>query len=160
MMGSGKSTVGSRLAARLGRPFFDTDAMVEAAEELSVGEVFASLGESAFRLLETEALGEALRCPVPAVIAVGGGAVVDPSNRSALHGGGHVVWLRARPETLAARVGDGGGRPLLAGSDPVPRLRALADDRRDAYTAAADLVADVDGLEPEEVVELVVGLLA
>lgn len=158
-MGAGKSTVGRLLATRLDRPFVDTDAMVEDTEGMAVAEVFASLGEPAFRMLEADALRDAVTSPLLSVIAVGGGAVVDPDNRSRLSEAGHVVWLRARPETLARRVGDPSSRPLLA-SSPVSALTRLAVEREDAYREVADVVVDVDELAADEVATRVIAVLA
>jgi len=159
LMGAGKSTVGRILARRLGRPFVDTDAMVEDGEDMTIAEVFSTLGEPAFRMLEADAVRDAVASPLLSVIAVGGGAVVDATNRERLKEGGHVVWLRARPETLAARVGDGAGRPLLVTS-PVVALTRLATERAAAYEEVADVVVDVDELTAAEVSDRVVEVLA
>ncbi|MBV8951679.1 MAG: shikimate kinase, partial [Actinobacteria bacterium] len=80
-MGAGKSTVGRRCAAQLGRPFVDTDDLVETLAGMPVKDVFATQGEDAFRALERQAVADACASPVPAVIACGGGAVLDPTNR-------------------------------------------------------------------------------
>jgi shikimate kinase len=98
---------------------------------------------------------------VPAVIACGGGAVVDPANRRVLDGAGTVVWLQASPEVLTERVGSGDGRPLLAGPAGVPRppqqvtatLERLALLRESAYAAAADAVVDTIGRSADEVAD-------
>lgn len=144
MMGSGKTTVGRMLADRLGRPFFDSDDEVEQATGHSVAEIFATDGEAAFRIEERRALEAAVASPAPAVVAVAGGAVLDPHNRAVIEGAGTVVWLRADPATLARRVGDGAGRPLL-GDDPPAALRRLAAERTPLYAQVADVVVDVDG---------------
>ena len=86
----------------------------------------------------------------PAVVSVAGGAVLRPENRDLLRTCGRVIWLRARPATLAARVGDGAGRPLLDG-DPAAALRALDAVRRPLYAEVADETIDVDDLSPGEV---------
>jgi shikimate kinase len=153
MMGAGKTTVGRLVAERLHRPYRDSDAMVEEATGRSVPELFASDGEAAFRAAESDALRRAL-APPPAVISVAGGAVLDPANRALLAESGTIVWLRAEPATLAARVGDGSGRPLLA-PDPTSALVALDAVRRPLYAEVADSVVDVDGLEAAQVAEVV-----
>lgn len=153
MMGAGKTTVGQLVAQRLGRPYRDSDAMVEEATGHSVPELFAAEGEASFRAAESAALRNAVE-PPPAVISVAGGAVLDPSNRALLQRSGTVVWLRANPDTLAARVGDGEGRPLL-GPDPPRALAELDLVRRPLYEAVADAVVDVDELEPAQVVDAV-----
>lgn len=115
MMGAGKSTVGALVARRLGWSFIDTDEEVERSTGQGVSELFASGGEALFRSEESRVLVAALTKSSAAIVSVGGGAVLDPSNRAILCQSGLVVWLRARIDTLAERVGDGAGRPLLAG---------------------------------------------
>jgi shikimate kinase len=115
MMGAGKSTVGPLVARSLGWSFTDTDEEVERITGQPVLELFVSGGEALFREEESRALVAALTGSSAVVVSVGGGAVVDLANRVILRRAGLVVWLRARPETLAERVGDGAGRPLLAG---------------------------------------------
>ncbi len=161
LMGVGKSTVGRRCAQRLGRPFVDTDDLVEALAGMRVSEVFATRGERAFRALEAQAVADACASPVPAVIACGGGAVMDPENRRGLQRAGTVVWLQAPPEELTDRVGRGDGRPLIA--DPTGESRArshvtatlerLALLRESAYAATADVVVDTSDRSPDEVVD-------
>jgi shikimate kinase len=151
MMGSGKSTVGAALARRLGRPFFDSDAMVEARTGQPVAAIFAERGEAAFRAEESRALADALASPEPAVIAAAGGTVLDPGNRRELNAAALVVWLRADPKVLAARVRPGDHRPLLA-VDPEGTLRRLADERRELYSEVADLIVDVDGASVEDTI--------
>jgi len=153
MMGAGKSAVGPALAHRLGRPFVDSDAEIEREQGLAVGEIFAREGEPAFRALEREMvtrwLGE------PAVVALGGGAVAEPELLAACLRSGTIVWLRARPETLLARLGEGASRPLLAGlsgAARLARLRELLAAREPAYASAA-LVVDTDADGVDEVVE-------
>lgn len=155
MMGSGKSTVGERLAARLGRPLVDTDELVVATAGRSIPELFADVGESGFRALERVAVADACAAADPVVIACGGGAVLDPDNRRALAAAGVVVWLRATPAQLAARVGDGDGRPLLTGETPLGTLERLATLRAPSYEGVADIVVDTDGLAPDAVTERV-----
>jgi shikimate kinase len=154
LMGAGKSTVGEQCAARLGRPFLDTDALIEASTGATLAELFATRGEDGFRELERAAVADACDLPEPAVVACGGGAVLDADNRRRLHAAGLVVWLRATPAELAARVGAGAGRPLLVGG-PVPTLERLAETRAAAYDAAADVTIDTDGRAVAEVVDRV-----
>jgi shikimate kinase len=158
MMGSGKTTVGRLVARRLGRPFLDSDAEVERSTGRSVAQIFAADGEAAFRVEERRVLEEAVASPAPAVIAVAGGAVLDPHNRSVIEHAGTVVWLRADPATLARRVGDGRGRPLL-GSDPPEALERLAEERTPLYAEVADAVVDVDGAAPKAIAGAVLATL-
>jgi shikimate kinase len=152
MMGVGKTTVGGLLAARLGRAHFDSDAQVMAATGRTVPELFAEEGEAAFRHEETRVLAEALADDRPVVVSAAGGVVLSPVNRALLAATGVVVWLRADPAVLAARVGAGEGRPLLEG-DPAARLAELDRVRRPLYEEIASLVVDVDDLSPDQVVD-------
>jgi len=150
MMGAGKTTTGMLVARRLGWGYRDSDADVESKTGLTVPELFARDGEAAFRRAEAEVLAAACAEGAPSVVSVAGGAVLSPDNRRLIEASGTVVWLRARPETLAARVGDGAGRPLL-GDDPVAAMVRLNADRAPFYAEVADLVIDVDDLPAKEV---------
>jgi shikimate kinase len=155
MMGAGKTTVGQLVAHSLGWTYRDSDADVEAETGMTVPELFAARGEAAFRSAETEVLTRALASAQPKVISVAGGAVLAQGNRDLLMANGTVFWLRARPETLAARVGDGAGRPLL-GDDPGTALAELNAVRAPLYAEVAQLTIDVDDLSPAEVAERIV----
>lgn len=152
MMGAGKSAVARAVASELGCTALDTDEMVERGASRTVAEIFTSQGEQAFRALESEAIRQVAKMPGDLVVSVGGGAVLRAENRAALRGTGTVVWLRAGPATLAARVGSGAGRPLLQ-SEAGPReaLARLSAERRLFYEEVADAVVDVDGLSVDEV---------
>jgi shikimate kinase/3-dehydroquinate synthase len=152
--GSGKSVVGKRLAHRHGATFIDLDDTIVRDDGRTIPEIFAEDGEAAFRDLERAAIiGLGPADPDPAirrVIATGGGAVVDPRNRWALHRHRLVVWLDGRPEVLAQRLRRSPHvRPLVAGRDPIGVLRDLGS-RRERFYAAADLrvsgVAEVPGV--------------
>ncbi len=152
MMGAGKTTTGQLLADRLGWVYRDSDADVEAETGLTVPELFARDGEAAFRDAEAEVLARGCADPAPSVISVAGGAVLRTENRALIARSGTVVWLRARPGTLAARVGDGAGRPLL-GDEPAAAMERLSAVRAPFYAEVADLVIDVDELDSTEVTE-------
>jgi len=158
MMGAGKSTVGKALAARLGWLYADSDEMVERETGQGVAELWSTQGEPAFRKEESRVLAMALADENPSVVSVAGGAVLDPENRRLVRTAGAVVWLRARPETLAARVGRGDGRPLLS-DDPGEALARLEPVRRPFYEEVSDVVVDVDGLSPNEVTDRVLEAL-
>jgi shikimate kinase len=156
LMGVGKSTVGRILAQRLQRPFVDTDEEVEAAVGASIADVFARLGQRRFRALEAERVRHvaALRGQV---LAVGGGALLDPGNVTQLRGTGDLVLLDADPAELAERIvaeDSGMSRPLLAGApDPEAALAALRAEREQVYEAAASHAIDTTGRTPEEVAD-------
>jgi shikimate kinase len=153
LMGAGKTTVGKIVAGELGRPFVDTDEVVEREAGRSIAEIFAEEGERGFRSREATAVRgvAALRGQV---IAVGGGAVLDPANRTQLGMTGDLVLLDAAPEALGERleVAGAGERPLLQGSDDLTaRLAELLESRRGEYERSAARVVDTTGREPEDV---------
>ncbi len=152
MMGSGKTTTGHLLASRLGRVFRDSDELVLARTGLTVPAIFATRGEAAFRAEERAALAGATSCSTPSVVAVAGGAVLDPDTRRRIRRAGFVIWLRAAPSVLAGRVDGGRGRPLLE-RHPATRLGVLEARRRPVYAAIADATLDVDWVAPPVVAE-------
>ncbi len=144
MMGAGKSAVGRALAERLGRSFVDTDVEIERSMGLRVSDVFASEGEASFRAREREWIEKI--AGEPAVVALGGGAIAQRGIPLRLAEAGTVVYLRARPERLLARLGERADRPLLAGLDRdgrLARLRELLEERRSSYETAS-IVVDTD----------------
>jgi len=153
-MASGKTTVGRRLAEIRGWEFFDSDRQIEAMTGRTVAEIWRADGEPVFRRLEAQVLADALASDVPRVIAAAGGTVLDEGNRRLMALHHRVVWLRARPETLAGRVGSAVHRPLLD-EDPAGVLERLDAIRRPLYEEVADVVVDVDDLTSEQVVACV-----
>jgi shikimate kinase len=156
-MGTGKTEVGRRLARALGRAFVDTDRLVETKAQRSTSEIFARDGEAAFRALEREAVAEA--CALPqAVIATGGGALVDPDNRRRLAAAGPVVCLTASPAEILRRIGDARTRPLLAAcasdAERIARIEMLLAERKTAYGSATHTI-DTTGLTVDQTVERV-----
>jgi len=159
-MATGKSEVGRRLARRLGRPLVDLDKLVEAAAGKTVAAIFAADGEARFRELERGAVEEACRVP-DAVIATGGGTLLDAENRRRLAGAGPIVCLSAAPEEIVRRIGNAASRPLLAdanGGDRLARIRALLAERAPVYALATHAV-DTGGVPVDEVVERVCALV-
>ena len=155
-MGAGKTTVAAILAERWGVAVRDTDADVEAAEGRSVSDIFVDSGEPVFRALERDAVARAL-AEHDGVLALGGGAVLDPDTRAAL--AAHpVVFLRVGLADAAARVGMGASRPLLLGNVR-GRMKQLLDERTPVYEAVATVAVDTDGRSPEAVAEAVVAAL-
>lgn len=135
LMGVGKSSVGRRLATVLDLPFRDADNEVEAAAGRSISEIFAELGEAAFRDGERRVIGRLLDEP-PHVLATGGGAFVSPETRALINAKAVSVWLKADVELLARRVSRKDNRPLVRGKDPVAVLTELAKARYPAYAEA------------------------
>lgn len=149
MMGSGKTAVGRLVARALEVSFYDTDEAVATAHGASITKLWDEMGEEHFRDLERSAIAAA---PPGVVAAAGGGAVLDPGNRDVMRLSPPVVWLRARPETLAERLGAPTDRPLLAGSQTsVDALREILAARKDLYDAAATHVVDTDERALEDV---------
>ncbi|MFN3667800.1 MAG: shikimate kinase [Brevundimonas sp.] len=157
LMGVGKSTVGRRLAKRLGLPFADGDTEIEAAAGMTVSEIFARLGEAEFRAGEARVLTRLLDAP-RMVLATGGGAVLNAETRAELKARAVTVWMRADLETIAARVQRRDTRPLLRGRDPLEALTAMAEVRYPFY-AAADVTVDVASGAHGEAVEGIVRAL-
>jgi shikimate kinase len=140
MMGAGKTAVGRRLAKALGWPFEDADAAIEAAAGTTISNIFAEIGEPAFREKERQVIARLL-AGERQVLALGGGAFVDPATRALVRAKALSIWLRADLDTLVRRTGRPGKRPLLAQGDPRARLAELLRQRSPIY-AEADLVVD------------------
>ncbi|MFM9828665.1 MAG: shikimate kinase [Sphingomonas sp.] len=140
LMGVGKSTVGRRLAAKLGIPFVDADAEIEAAAGMSVTEIFDRFGEPYFRDGERRVIARLIDGS-PKVIATGGGAFINAETRSLILQAAVAVWLDAPPAVLAERVRRRDTRPLLRGKDPETVLIDLASIRNPLYALAPIRVA-------------------
>jgi shikimate kinase len=149
-MGAGKTTVAGLLAQAWGCEVRDTDQDVEAQEGRSVQEIFVELGEPYFRDRERAAVRAAVR-EHTGVLALGGGAVMDPGTREVLEGA-RVVFLNVGLADAAKRVGLGQGRPLLVGNVR-SRIKAILSERLPVYAAVASYVAETDGRPAEEVAE-------
>ena len=162
MMGAGKSTVGRLLAEWLSCGAVDTDDLVERRNAMTVAELFAAEGEPAFRANEAAVLAEVGKTRGPMVVSVGGGGVLNAKSRAAMRSIGTVIWLRARPTTLALRVGTGASRPLLGvgGEGTLDALERLDAERRALYEEVADVVVDVDDLSSQEAARMIVTRLA
>nr|WP_069307962.1 shikimate kinase [Methylobrevis pamukkalensis] len=157
MMGAGKTSVGKRLAARLGLGFVDADHAIEEAANKSVAEIFAQHGESYFRAGERKVIARLLR-EGRRVIATGGGAYMNPDTRAAISGAAVSIWLKADAAVLFDRVKRRPTRPLLQTTDPEGTLRRLVGERYPVY-AAADITVLSRDVPHEAVVEEVIAAL-
>lgn len=137
MMGAGKTTVGRRLAAKLGLDFFDSDAEIETAANMTIPEIFENHGEDEFRAGESRVIARLLK-QKNAVIATGGGAFMNAETRELVRQEAVSVWIKAEFELLFARVSKRANRPLLKTPDPRATLKALIEKRYPTY-ALADL---------------------
>jgi shikimate kinase len=158
LMGAGKTAVGKRLARVLGLPFTDADDEIEAAAGMTIKDIFETYGEAAFRDLERRVVARLLG-ETPRVLALGGGAFIDPETRARVRERALSVWLRADLEMLVRRTARRGHRPLLNNREPRAVLQRLIEERYPIY-AEADLVVDSDSGDVEHVVHAIADRLA
>ena len=157
LMGAGKTTVGRRLARRLGLSFADSDHEVEQAAGMSVAEIFEAYGEAEFRAVERRVIARLLDGK-PKVVATGGGAFINAETRGLIQETGLSIWLDADVSVLVERTGRRDTRPLLKGGDPRQILTRLAAERSPIYAEARLRVVSGDGPH-EGVVERVLAAL-
>ncbi|SOH93629.1 shikimate kinase [Monaibacterium marinum] len=158
LMGAGKTSVGKRLAARLDRPFVDSDHEIEAAAGQDIPSIFSTLGEEAFRDGERRVIGRLLTGPAK-VIATGGGAWMNADTRAAIGEQAISVWLDAKLNTLYGRVADKPGRPLLDGQDARKVLEDLMAARYPVYQQADVRVLSTAGANHEKMVDRIIAAL-
>jgi shikimate kinase/3-dehydroquinate synthase len=158
MMGAGKTSVGKRLAAKLGLPFVDADAEIEAGAQLTIPEIFERFGEAYFREGERKVIARLLTSG-PIVLATGGGAFMNKTTRDNIAARGVSIWLKPDIEVLLARVRKKTNRPLLQTGDPESTLRRLLDDRSPTYALADITIESRDGPH-DVVVEMALSRLA
>jgi shikimate kinase len=157
MMGAGKSSVGRRLANRLGLPFVDADNEIELAANASITEIFDKHGEEYFRDGERRVIKRLLDGE-PKVLATGGGAFIQAETREAIRQNGISIWLQADRELLLSRVRRRSNRPLLRNGDPAEILDRLLSEREPVYRTADIHVRSRD-VAHEDVVEDIIGAL-
>jgi shikimate kinase len=158
MMGAGKSSIGRRLAGRLGIPFADADNEIEVAHRMTIADIFSTYGEAYFRSGETRVIARLLEGG-PQVLATGGGAFMNADTRGAISAHGVSVWLKAELDVLMRRIKRRQDRPLLKTEDPAETLRGLMAERYPVY-AQADITIQSREVPHEKIVDEIVGALA
>jgi shikimate kinase len=157
-MGSGKTTIGSLLAEKLGLSFRDTDHLIEEQEEKTVSQIFLDRGEDDFRAIEKRVLREELLTD-GTVLSLGGGAPISIDAQSALRAiASHIIFLDISLSTVAPRIGFNRDRPLLL-NNPRGQWQTLMEARRPIYEAIADTIINVDDKSEEEIVTIVISSL-
>lgn len=157
LMGSGKSTIGRRLAGAIGWKFVDADEEIEHAAGCSIADIFAIYGEPMFRDLEQRVMTRLLGEP-PMVLATGGGAWMQPKIRELIKTGATSVWLRAELDVLVERVNKRDHRPLLKNGDKPAIMQRLIEERYPVYSEA-DITVDSSKGPHEQVVERAIAAL-
>ncbi|HWV21207.1 MAG TPA: shikimate kinase [Devosia sp.] len=158
MMGAGKTTVGRRLATRLGRRFLDSDEEIEKAAQMTIPEIFAQRGEPEFRTGEMRVIARLLK-ENDLVLATGGGAFVNPETRALVKAGAVSVWLKADLDVLFERVSRRSNRPLLKTADPKGTLEKLIADRYPIYAEADVTVLSRDVPQDNVAADVISALL-
>ena len=153
-MGSGKTEVGKRLAKRLGYTFMDTDLLIEEKTGKSISDIFSKDGEQFFRDTETQILTE-LSGLNKHIISTGGGIVTKKENWVHLKNLGFIIWLKASPVTIFKRISAETHRPLLKVDNRLEQIKILMSQREQSY-AKADLAIDTDGIEIDEIVDVII----
>ena len=157
MMGAGKTTVGRRLAAKLGRPFVDSDEEVEKAANMTIPEIFATHGEADFRAGEQRVIARLLR-DGDIVLGTGGGAFINPETRALIKANAVSVWIKAELDLLFQRVARRSNRPLLKTADPRATLEGLIAQRYPVY-AEADITVESRDVPQDQVAGDIVAAL-
>jgi len=159
MMGAGKTTVGRRLATRLGRHFVDSDEEVEKAANMTIPEILAAHAEADFRAGEARVIARLLR-DEGVVLGTGGGAFINPETRALIKAGAVSVWIKAELDLLFQRVSRRSNRPLLKTDNPRETLRALIEARYPVYAEADITVVSRDVPQDQVAGDIVEALLA
>lgn len=155
-MGCGKTSVGIRLSYRMRRTMIDTDKTIERFQKMTISDIFAQMGEEAFRRMETQCLKRLLEEADGQIISTGGGLPVREENRSLLKQLGMVIYLRVTPQTVCRRLASDTTRPLLQGENPEEKVRLLLEGRKEIYEDAADMIIDVDDKNFDEILDEII----
>jgi len=158
LMGSGKSSIGRRLAPHMDLPLIDLDDYIVEQAGRSIPGIFAQDGELAFRQMETNALRDVI--DKHAVIATGGGIVMTDENRQLLTSHPPVIWLKASPEFLANRIDGDSNRPLIAAGDTLEKLQELADVRYPFYEQCAEFTLPRGDMKKPEALQAIIAFLS
>lgn len=149
-MGAGKSTVAQALSALYGMEVVEMDEAIEHQARMPISDIFATLGEEAFRQMETELL-TTLEPGKRLVVSCGGGVAMREVNVQAMRRCGCIIWLTAQPETILARVAGSGSRPLLEGHKDIGYIQSMMAQRQPKYEAAADVAVATDGKDAAQI---------
>lgn len=144
-MGTGKTSIGKRVAQSLGFEFVDTDDLIVQSCSKAITQIFTDEGEDHFRDLESETLSVCAQSNHQ-MISTGGGIVLRKRNREVLQYAGYVIWLRASAESILDRVSKNHDRPLLHTKNPLLKIRSMLEERDELYSSCADFIIDTDEL--------------
>lgn len=158
-MGAGKTTIGHKLAEKLGKTFLDSDREIENKTGANIPLIFELEGESGFRKRESETIAELTQRP-NIVLATGGGAVLQENNRRMLRKNGYVIYLRAPLEQLIARTSKDKNRPLLQTANPEKVLADILEKREPYYKEVADLVFETNKKSIREIIERIIASIS
>ena len=158
LMGAGKTVVGAALSRKSSHHHIDLDRWIQNNYRRSIGVIFEEKGEEGFREIETDALKKVLEMKDPIVLSTGGGVVVSGVNREVIRENSYVIWLKATPEGLAKRVGNGESRPLLKGKNPLQVLQSLSKEREELYEETADFVINVENGSVRDISQQILAL--
>lgn len=158
-MGAGKTTLGKRVAAKLQKPFEDTDLRIEKEQGRPISDIFAKEGEQYFRMLETKQLEELLKEKESCVLSVGGGLPVQEANPPLLKQLGKTIYLKASKETLVKRLQGDKSRPLLQGGQLEEKIESLMAAREHIYEQVADVIVETDHLTMDEMVDRLITIV-